>query len=124
MPLDNREAEKRYVEVLQEELRRRHQRRFHELYPDETITGPDGEVATVTGDPRTRLYARSLYVRHLEFFTATAGYREIAAVAANRVGKTTMGAYAVTAWLTGLYPDWWTGRRFKSPVRAWAGPSA
>lgn len=23
--------------------------------------------------------------------------------------------------LTGLYPDWWRGRRWKRPIRAWAG---
>jgi phage terminase large subunit-like protein len=38
----------------------------------------------------------------------------------NRVGKTVAGAYETTCHLTGLYPDWWEGRRFANPVRWWA----
>ncbi|MCO5072101.1 MAG: terminase family protein [Rhizobiaceae bacterium] len=30
------------------------------------------------------------------------------------------GAYETTCHLTGLYPDWWNGKRFKTPVRWWA----
>jgi hypothetical protein len=33
-------------------------------------------------------------------------------MAANRIGKSEAGAYEVTCHLTGLYPPWWTGRRF------------
>lgn len=41
-------------------------------------------------------------------------------MAANRVGKTVVGAYEMTCHLTGEYPDWWVGRRFDSPIDAWA----
>jgi phage terminase large subunit-like protein len=42
-------------------------------------------------------------------------------MAANRVGKTEgVGAYEVTCHLTGIYPDWWTGKRFRKPVKIWA----
>lgn len=41
-------------------------------------------------------------------------------MAANRVGKTIVGAYEATVHLTGDYPDWWGGRRFNEPVEAWA----
>jgi phage terminase large subunit-like protein len=42
-------------------------------------------------------------------------------LAANRVGKTEgVGGYELTLHLTGQYPDWWPGRRFTKPVRAWA----
>lgn len=41
-------------------------------------------------------------------------------MAANRVGKTVAGAYEMTCHLTGRYPDWWDGRRFHSPIHAWA----
>ena len=34
-------------------------------------------------------------------------------------GKTVSGAYEVACHLTGQYPDWWEGRRFDRPVRAW-----
>jgi phage terminase large subunit-like protein len=32
-----------------------------------------------------------------------------------------MGAYETSLHLTGIYPDWWVGRRFDRPVRWWAG---
>lgn len=41
-------------------------------------------------------------------------------MAANRVGKTVVGGYETTLHLTGRYPHWWEGRRFKEPVDAWA----
>lgn len=31
-----------------------------------------------------------------------------------------MGGYELTAHLTGRYPDWWQGRRFSLPIKAWA----
>tara|TARA_Y100000816_G_scaffold281952_1_gene257070 strand:- start:2852 stop:4273 length:1422 start_codon:yes stop_codon:yes gene_type:complete len=40
-------------------------------------------------------------------------------MAANRVGKSYVGAMEMTIHLTGHYPDWWTGKKFKNPVRAW-----
>ena len=41
-------------------------------------------------------------------------------MAANRVGKTYCGAAETAYHLTGDYPKWWEGRKFKKPVRAWA----
>jgi phage terminase large subunit-like protein len=41
-------------------------------------------------------------------------------MAANRVGKSVVGAYETTVHLTGEYPDWWRGRRFSEPVDVWA----
>jgi phage terminase large subunit-like protein len=45
---------------------------------------------------------------------------ERAFMAANRVGKTVVGAYEVTVHLTGEYPAWWEGRRFDRPTDWWA----
>lgn len=42
-------------------------------------------------------------------------------MAGNRVGKTLgVGGYELVLHLTGQYPDWWTGRRFTRPTKAWA----
>lgn len=66
-------------------------------------------------------YPRHLYHKHLEFFRAGAQYMERCAMCANRVGKTVgMGGYEATCHLTGDYPEWWEGRRFRHPVRGWA----
>jgi len=62
---------------------------------------------------------RDLYPQHLKFFKAGAVHKERAFIAANRCGKTIAGAYEMTLHLTGLYPDWWEGRRFNRPIDAW-----
>jgi len=61
------------------------------------------------------------YPKHKEFFAATADYTEVAMVAGNRVGKSIAGAYCATCHATGLYPDWWTGKRFHRPIMMWVG---
>lgn len=89
--------------LLEEKERRRARRRIETFYPE---TGP---------------LRRELYPKHMEFFAASKGHSEVLALAANRVGKTIgMGAYAVATHLTGRYPDWWPGRVWDRPIRAWA----
>lgn len=85
--------------------------------------------------PATGLYRRELYSKHLQFFAAGGRHaplpscpdgcdgtphRERCFMAANRIGKTSAGVYETTLHLTGLYPDWWTGKRFAHPIKAWA----
>lgn len=60
--------------------------------------------------------ARAGYVQHMKFIKNTAFYRESCFMAANRAGKSETGSYAVAVWLTGLYPDWWDGKRFNKPT--------
>jgi len=70
--------------------------------------------------PETGPYRRELYPQHMAFFAA--GKRRTArmAMCANGVGKTlSMGAFEIALHLTGLYPDWWPGFRFKRPPRFW-----
>ncbi|WP_138774375.1 terminase large subunit domain-containing protein [Desulfohalovibrio reitneri] len=89
--------------LLEEQARRARGRRLFGYYPDE---GP---------------LARSGYPRHMEFFRLGADHRQRLMLAANRVGKTEgVGGYELALHLTGLYPDWWEGRRFHRPIRAWA----
>jgi len=63
---------------------------------------------------------RELYPKQLEHFQSGLTKRERLFLCGNRVGKSLAGAYEVTCHLTGLYPKWWTGRRFNNPVRVWA----
>lgn len=95
------EIEAMLAPILADEERAKYNR-FADLFPD---TGP---------------LRRELYVKHMEFFTAGETHRERCFMAANRVGKTVAGGYETTAHLTGLYPEWWPGRTFKRPIRAWA----
>jgi len=70
---------------------------------------------------RNRLAAYSPYTKQIEFHAAGKGARERLLMAGNQLGKTYCGAAEAAIHLTGLYPDWWTGRRFERPVRAWVG---
>lgn len=63
---------------------------------------------------------RELYAKHMQFFRLGATEQERCFMAANRVGKTIVGAYETTLHLTGDYPEWWDGRRFYGPVDWWA----
>ena len=61
------------------------------------------------------------YAKQKEFHAASAKYSERLLRAGNQNGKTYAGAADMAYHLTGLYPDWWEGRRFDHPIMAWAG---
>jgi phage terminase large subunit-like protein len=69
---------------------------------------------------RTRLSHYRPYPKQAEFHAAGATHRERLFMAGNRVGQTQCGAAEMAFHLTGLYPDWWAGKRFAKAVRAWA----
>lgn len=62
---------------------------------------------------------RNQYKKTLEFFKQGAIYSQRLLMAANRTGKTVAGAYELTCHATGIYPDWWEGKRFDKPITAW-----
>ena len=104
----NRKEKVELLKLLEEKEKRKKYNKLFSYFPDE---GP---------------LRRELYQKHLEFFRAGKDYHQRLALAANRVGKTEgMGGYEFTLHLTGLYPDWWEGKRFDRPVHTWtAGDSA
>lgn len=60
------------------------------------------------------------YPKQVEFHNAGGQYRERLLMANSRFGKTECGAAEMAIHLTGRYPEWWLGKRFERPVRAWA----
>ena len=60
------------------------------------------------------------YPKQAAFHEAGGKHRERLFMCANRFGKTTGGAAELAFHLTGDYPEWWNGKRFDKPVRAWA----
>lgn len=87
-------------------------------------------LAEVSRRSRTRLlssrfqdigpFRRELYPKHLEFFRLGATHDERIFMAGNRVGKTEGAGCETVYHLTGNYPQWWEGKRFKRPIRALA----
>lgn len=61
------------------------------------------------------------YSKQIAFHEAGLTNRERLLMAGNQLGKTYCGAAEVAFHLTGLYPDWWPGRRWDRPTRGWAG---
>lgn len=63
---------------------------------------------------------RTHYPKQMKFFALEKTDDEIALFGGNRTGKTHCGCFADVLHLTGLYPDWWPGRRFTHPIEMWA----
>lgn len=64
------------------------------------------------------------YAKQLEFHNAGLNHRQRLLMAGNQLGKTYAAAAETAMHLTGLYPDWWKGRRFDREVAFWtAGQS-
>lgn len=61
------------------------------------------------------------YEPQKEFFTLGAVKRERLFMAGNQTGKSHSGAYEMACHLTGIYPPWWEGKRFLTPIQAWTG---
>lgn len=57
--------------------------------------------------------------KHKAFFDAGSKYNERLFLAGNRVGKSVAGAYEAACHATGVYPDWWKGKRFDRPTKGW-----
>lgn len=96
--------------------------KFKNLFPDMAdCLSVDQEGNRFKQVGEWRFYARDYYQKHLDFFRQGATYRARCLMAANRVGKTfSAGGYEVACHLTGDYPIWWPGRRFRHPVRVWS----
>jgi phage terminase large subunit-like protein len=59
------------------------------------------------------------YPKQLEFFSLGNKYTERMFFAGNQLGKTEAGAFEAACHMTGLYPEWWTGKRWDRPTRGW-----
>lgn len=108
------EDDRRNLDNVREELARR--------------LAPEMEEARAEFKRRTRMWSlfpdegplrRELYPKHMQTVGFTKDNNEVLMMAANKVGKSDLGAYCVTAWLTGRYPHWWHGRRFDYPTAGW-----
>ena len=68
-------------------------------------------------ESENRLHAWEPIPKQREFLDSTCIKKALCA--ANRTGKTKTVLYELVLHLTGIYPKWWVGRRFKRPVDAW-----
>ena len=58
--------------------------------------------------------------KHKAFFDAGKDYGQRLLMGGNRSSKTVSGALEAAFHATGLYPEWWEGKRFDEPTHGWA----
>ena len=61
------------------------------------------------------------YPYQLDFHATGFEHNQRLLMAANRIGKSYCGAAEMAYHLTGIYPEWWKGKKFYKPITAWAG---
>jgi len=59
------------------------------------------------------------YPKQEQFFLLGASKRERLLIAGNQNGKTHAGAFEASCHLSGIYPEWWKGRRWNRPTKGW-----
>jgi phage terminase large subunit-like protein len=60
-----------------------------------------------------------LYKKHREFMAAGKNYKQRVFMAGNRIGKSVTAQCELVMHLTGIYPDWWEGKRFTTVNHWW-----
>jgi phage terminase large subunit-like protein len=98
MSADNRDELLKVAEALNELEQRRKYNQFKFMFPD---TGKN---------------SRDKYKKHTDFIKAGATYAERMFSGGNQSGKTSTLLYEAVAHLTGDYPHWWEGKRFRAPT--------
>jgi len=66
-----------------------------------------------------KLFFYAPYPKQQEFHDLGLTKRERLLMAGNQNGKTWCGGAEAAYHMTGLYPDWWLGRRWDRPTRGW-----
>jgi phage terminase large subunit-like protein len=64
-------------------------------------------------------FARSLYHKHINFFDAGKNHRFRVLGGGNGSGKSFSGSVELTYHMTGEYPSWWKGHKFKKAIKVW-----
>lgn len=66
--------------------------------------------------PDTGKFNKDLYPKHIEYMNSGAKYAERMFSAGNQTGKTSTMLTEAVYHLTGLYPKWFLGKRFRNPT--------
>lgn len=69
--------------------------------------------------PETGPFSRDKYHKAMEYFKAGATHRFRVLGGGNGSGKSFDGSYELSLHMTGDYPDWWEGHRFKKAIKVW-----
>lgn len=83
------------------------------------------EMEKLVAEKREReTYSRIDFLRpypwQYKFLESSQENAQTLLMAANRVGKTYIGAANISYHATGLYPSWWKGHKWDTPITCWA----
>ncbi len=109
----SREQKEQLLDLLDEQSNRI---KFNYI---DTLWLGDDEAPTLVGCSQST--SRNNYPKHMDFFKAGATFTERAFIAGNRCGKSMAGLCELYWHCSGLYPEWWEGKRFDRPVVTWLG---
>lgn len=70
---------------------------------------------------RRRLEFYKPYEKQKVFHSTGGSYKERLLMAGSQLGKTWSAGAEAAIHATGMYPQWWDGRRFTQPIAAWLG---
>lgn len=87
-------------------------------YPIEKLTISDFDRVFMEVCREESVYYEP-HMKQLEFHGAGLRAKQRMFLAANRSGKTFCGCFEVACHLTGRYPGWWNGYRYRRGIKAW-----
>jgi len=87
---------------------------LHQFDHDTQETLRDLAIAVADDMATNQLKYFRPFEHQKSFFRTVSDRRGI--LAANRIGKTVSTCYETAMHLTGIYPDWWEGHRFRKPI--------
>ncbi len=69
--------------------------------------------------PETGSFSRDEYHKHVAFFEAGKTHRFRVLGGGNGSGKSFSGSYELALHMTGEYPKWWKGHKYKKAIKVW-----
>jgi phage terminase large subunit-like protein len=94
-----------------------------EATDDVSVLTPAIEAEIQKAIDRRKLEFYAPYPKQLDFHATGAipNIRERLLIAGNQTGKTWSAGAETAIYATGMYPTWWNGRRYNSPINGWVG---
>lgn len=63
--------------------------------------------------------SRHAYHKHISFMNASKHYNELLLVGGNQIGKSFVAAYFAAMHISGIYPEWYQGKRLIGDILVW-----
>lgn len=109
---NKREKQEHYLELLKEQNNRYRYNKLSYLFPD-------NDILDYPFSENKKILSRKFYPKQIDLFNASKDNQQLVFIGPNGSGKSLAGGYFVATHLTGFYQNWWTGHKWKRPIKAW-----